>query len=121
MAEPNKTDQAQQDAAARDAAARDAASRRTVDTSRTDDAARRSGDAARNAARARFDEEKKVSLENRPQGVGGNPTPTQAENDEIRNGLRHIDDKEDDGSGPEPRFGMRRIDANAPGGRYETR
>jgi hypothetical protein len=38
---------------------------------------------------------------NRPQGVGGKPTPTQIENDEFRLGLRGVDDKEDDGSGPD--------------------
>jgi hypothetical protein len=40
---------------------------------------------------------------NRPQDMafGGKPTPTQAENDEIRMGLRHIDDKEPSGSPPD--------------------
>jgi hypothetical protein len=40
---------------------------------------------------------------NRPQDMafGGHPTPTQAENDEIRLGLRHIDDKEPSGSPPD--------------------
>jgi hypothetical protein len=40
---------------------------------------------------------------NRPPDMafGGKPTPTQAENDEIRMGLRHIDDKEPSGSPPD--------------------
>jgi hypothetical protein len=40
---------------------------------------------------------------NRPQDMafGGHPTPTQAENDEVRAGLRHIDDKEPSGSPPD--------------------
>jgi hypothetical protein len=40
---------------------------------------------------------------NRPQDMafGGHPTPTQVENDEIRMGLRHVDDKEPSGSPPD--------------------
>jgi hypothetical protein len=66
--------------------------------------------AADNAARNRDIEQKRRAENerersmraNRPQGVGGNPTPTQEENDKIRAGEMHIDDKADDGSGPDP-------------------
>jgi hypothetical protein len=49
-------------------------------------------------------ERERAERAERPQDVSdgkGKPTPTQAENDEIRAGLRHIDDKEDDGGGPD--------------------
>lgn len=80
----------------------------------------------RDAAARRREEHEKAREEraNRPQQVGEagqRPTPTQQENDEIRNGLRHIDDKEDDGSGPDIQFGMRRVDAGSKDGGYETR
>ena len=71
------------------------------------------------ASRARAEDNRRASAENieraraeraeRPQGVGGNPTPTQEENDEIRAGVRHIDDKKDDGSGPD--YGVKRDEA----------
>ena len=50
------------------------------------------------------------------------PTPTQEENDQIRLGLRSIDDKEHDGSGPDRPVVMRRLSAEeAERGDYKTR
>lgn len=76
-------------------------------------------------ARQRYDEEKRMVGE-RPQQVGDEgqkPTPTQQENDEIRSGLRHIDDKENDGSGPDFVHNrvVRRVEADQSKGKYETR
>jgi hypothetical protein len=77
-------------------------------------------------ARQRFDEEKRLTAE-RPQQVGDEgqqPTPTQQENDEIRNGLRHLDDKENDRSGADFVHNrvVRRVDAaDQQKGKYETR
>lgn len=81
------------------------------DTNKAAPAARPAADAPRAAAdtsRAARDvrredvESERSARADRPQDVGGKPTPTQQENDEIRNGLRHIDDKEADGSAPDP-------------------
>ena len=91
------------------------------------DPSRRAVEDANRTRRASFDQEKKAVAE-RPQQVGNEgqkPTPTQQENDEISNGLRHIDDKEDDGSGPDLRF-VRRLEADegddaARRRKYETR
>lgn len=82
-------------------------------------------DQLQQARRQAFDEEKRVVAE-RPQQVGDEgqkPTPTQQENDEIRNGLRHVDDKEDDGSGPDFVHNrvVRRVEADQSKGKYETR
>ena len=85
------------------------------------DPSRAAVEQANQSRRAAFQEEKKAVAE-RPQQVGDpgqKPTPTQQENDELRAGLRHIDDKEDDGSGPDLKY-VRRFEA-APGGKYETR
>jgi hypothetical protein len=81
------------------------------------------GQDAQQARRQVFDEQKRATAE-RPQqsgNEGSQPTPTQQENDEISAGLRHIDDKEDDRSGADPKFAMRRIDADETRGKYETR
>jgi hypothetical protein len=78
--------------------------------------------AGRQAAQQRFEEEKRLTAE-RPQQVGNEgsqPTPTQQENDEIRAGLRHIDDKEDDRSGADLKL-VRRFEAEESRGKYETR
>jgi hypothetical protein len=78
--------------------------------------------AGRQAAQQRFEEEKRLTAE-RPQQVGNEgsqPTPTQQENDEIRAGLRHIDDKEDDRSGADLKL-VRRFEAEESKGKYETR
>ena len=87
------------------------------------DPSRRAVEEANRARRAQFDADKKA-LADRPQQSGDpgqKPTPTQQENDEIRNGLRHIDDKEDDGSGPDFRV-VRRLEADDDQRRkYETR
>lgn len=82
-------------------------------------------DQAQQARRAQFDEQKRAVAE-RPQQVGDEgqqPTPTQQENDEIRAGLRHIDDKEDDRSGADFVHNrvVRRVDADESKGKYETR
>jgi hypothetical protein len=82
-------------------------------------------DQARQARRQAFDEEKRTIAE-RPQqsgNEGSQPTPTQQENDEIRAGLRHIDDKEDDRSGADyvHQRVLRRVDAEESKGKYETR
>jgi hypothetical protein len=62
------------------------------------------------AQKAEIDKRNRDELErsrearaNRPQDMafGGKPTPTQAENDEFRMGLRHVDDKEPSGSPPD--------------------
>lgn len=86
---------------------------------RSADPARVPADRARDGRREAVDAESAARAE-RPQDVGGKPTPTQRENDEIRNGLRHIDDKEDDGSGPDPLVG-RNLRADALRRGYETR
>lgn len=81
---------------------------------------------AQQVRRQAFDADKRATAE-RPQQVGDEgqkPTPTQQENDEIMNGLRHIDDKEDDGSGPDFVHNrvVRRVDAaDQQKGKYETR
>lgn len=85
-------------------------------------------DKATQQRRAAHDAEKKAVAE-RPQQTGDEgqkPTPTQQENDEIRAGFRHIDDKEDDGSGPDYQVGVtvRRVEADDNGNqrrKYETR
>jgi hypothetical protein len=77
----------------------------------------------RQAAQQRFDEEKRLTAE-RPQqsgNEGSQPTPTQQENDEIRAGLRHLDDKEDDRSGPDIKYGVRRLEPDEAKSKYETR
>jgi hypothetical protein len=87
------------------------------------DAFQRGAAVGQEMARARYEDEKRLTAE-RPQqsgNEGSQPTPTQQENDEIRAGLRHIDDKEDDRSGADPKFAMRRIDADETRGKYETR
>jgi hypothetical protein len=89
------------------------------------DPARRAVDEANKARRASFDQDKRATAE-RPQQVGDEgqkPTPTQQENDEIMNGLRHVDDKDDDGSGPDFVHNrvVRRVDADQSKGKYETR
>ena len=80
---------------------------------------------AHKARKAQFDADKKAvaSYPQQSGDEGGKPTPTQAENDEIRAGLRHPDDKEDDGSGPDyiHQRVVRRVDADEPKGKYETR
>lgn len=83
----------------------------------------RSAQDAQQARRQTFDQEKRAVAERSQQSgnEGSQPTPTQQENDEIRAGLRHIDDKEDDRSGPDPKFAVRRIDAEEARGKYETR
>jgi len=90
-----------------------------------EDPSRKAVEKANADRKAQFDAEKKAVAE-RPQqsgDEGGKPTPTQAENDEIRSGLRHIDDKEDDGSGPDyvHQRVVRRVDADQSKGKYETR
>lgn len=92
---------------------------------RSADASRKAVEKAQQDRRAQFDAEKKAVAE-RPQqsgNEGSKPTPTQAENDEIRSGLRHIDDKEDDGSGPDyvHHRVVRRVEADESKGKYETR
>jgi hypothetical protein len=89
------------------------------------DASQRGVQQGQEVARARYEEEKRMVGE-RPQQVGDEgqkPTPTQQENDELRNGLRHIDDKEDDGSGPDFVHNrvVRRVEADQSKGKYETR
>lgn len=88
-----------------------------------EEANRKAAHDAQQKRRVAFEQEKKAVAE-RPQQTGDagqKPTPTQAENDEIRAGIRHPDDKEDDGSGPDLRF-VRRLESNDDDRRkYETR
>jgi hypothetical protein len=89
------------------------------------DSFQRGAQQGQEVARQRFEEEKRLTAE-RPQQVGDEgqqPTPTQQENDEIRNGLRHIDDKENDRSGADFVHNrvVRRVDAEESKGKYETR
>jgi hypothetical protein len=86
------------------------------------DASQRGLQQGQEVARQRFEEEKRMIAE-RPQQVGNEgsqPTPTQQENDEIRAGLRHIDDKENDRSGADLKL-VRRFEAEESKGKYETR
>jgi hypothetical protein len=48
----------------------------------------------------------------------GKPTPTQEENDRFALG-DHVTEKEDDGSGPD--YAQRVLEAQRPGGGYQTR
>jgi hypothetical protein len=48
----------------------------------------------------------------------GKPTPTQEENDRFALG-EHVTEKEDDGSGPD--YAQRMLEAQRPGGGYQTR
>ena len=77
----------QHDAAAQHAAAQSAAAQREETNKRNREELERS----------------REQRANRPQDMafGGKPTPTQAENDELRMGLRDIDDKEPSGSPPD--------------------
>jgi hypothetical protein len=52
----------------------------------------------------------------------GKPTPTQEENDRAILG-EHVDKKEDDGSGPEPKITLQRVVEAKPGQQagYQTR
>jgi hypothetical protein len=52
----------------------------------------------------------------------GKPTPTQEENDRAKLG-EHVMEKEDDGSGPEPKFDVRgrQVEAAKPSSGYQTR
>jgi hypothetical protein len=89
------------------------------------DAFQRGASAGQEILRARYEDEKRLTAE-RPQqsgNEGSQPTPTQQENDEIRAGLRHIDDKEDDRSGADyvHQRVLRRVDAEESKGKYETR
>lgn len=70
---------------------------------RSAEAARASQDKARqvNAQNVERDREQRASYPQQTGNEGQTPTPTQEENDELRAGLRHIDEKQDDGSGPD--------------------
>lgn len=99
-------DQAKQNAdaqradAQRRAAAEEAQRRNQPQPQSGSESAAAATEKARQANREQVAREREERA-NRPQDVGGKPTPTQEENDEIRAGVRHIDDKEDDGSGPD--------------------
>lgn len=52
---------------------------------------------------AQRDDRERVVRESTERMESSTPTPTQEENDRARLGILDIDDKQDDGSGPDPR------------------
>ena len=79
-------------------------------------------DGSEKVARERLEQDRAILKASREQFVErtkGKPTPTQEENDLAACGA-HIDEHEDDGSGPDT-YNPRYLEGGKPAGSYETR